>query len=284
MPEPLRILLTLLAGVVTGVLSGMFGIGGAVVSNPSIRALGASPLESVGSTLPSIIPSAISGSLRYRREGLLHARVVAWTGPVGALASIGGALLSAAVPGDGHALTMSVAVLMGYTAVRTARRAPAAVPAPESDVEMAAVAEPAAATGAVAPPDLPGAEPREDAWRLVVIGLAAGVFSGLLGIGGGLLMVPAFSGWLRIPLKETIATSLACVAVIAVPGMVTHALQGHIDWSFALPLAIGVVPGARIGAHLAIVMPERTLRFAVAAVLAVVGTIYATVELLALVG
>lgn len=284
MPEPLRILLTLLAGVVTGVLSGMFGIGGAVVSNPSIRALGASPLESVGSTLPSIIPSAISGSLRYRREGLLHARVVAWTGPVGALASIGGALLSAAVPGDGHALTMSVAVLMGYTAVRTARRAPAALPAPESDVEMAAVAEPAAAAGAVPPPGLAEAEQREDAWRLVVIGLAAGVFSGLLGIGGGLLMVPAFSGWLRIPLKETIATSLACVAVIAVPGMVTHALQGHIDWSFALPLAIGVIPGARVGAHLAIVMPERTLRLAVAAVLAVVGTIYATVELLALVG
>lgn len=284
MPEPLRILLTLLAGVVTGILSGMFGIGGAVVSNPSIRALGASPLVSVGSTLPSIIPSAISGSLRYRREGLLRWRVVAWTGPVGALASIGGALLSAVVPGDGHALTMSVAMLMGYTAVRTARRAPAAAPAPESDVEMAAVAEPAAAAGAAAPPAPADAEAGEDAWRLVVIGLAAGLFSGLLGIGGGLLMVPAFSGWLRIPLKETIATSLACVAVIAVPGMITHALQGHIDWSFALPLAIGVVPGARIGAHLAIAMPERTLRLAVAAVLAVVGTIYATVELLALVG
>lgn len=277
-------LLTLLAGVVTGMLSGMFGIGGAVVSNPSIRALGATPLESVASTLPSIIPSAVSGLLRYRREGLLHAHVVAWTAPVGAAASISGALLSDLVPGNGHALTMAVALLVGFTAVRTARHAPVAVPAPEAEIEMAPAGEAPAFTGRAGVPRSFERAPHEEPWRLVLIGAVAGLFSGLLGIGGGIVMVPAFSGWLRIPLKETIATSLACVAVIATPGMVTHAIQGHIDWSYALPLAIGVIPGARIGAHLTITMHERVLRLAVATVLGVVALVYATVELLALVG
>ena len=51
------------------------------------------------------------------------------------------------------------------------------------------------------------------------------MLSGLLGIGGGILMVPAFSAWVGLPLKETIATSLACVGVFAVPGTITHAIR-----------------------------------------------------------
>ncbi|MGQ0825302.1 MAG: sulfite exporter TauE/SafE family protein [Actinomycetota bacterium] len=268
MPDALRVALTLAAGVLTGVLSGMFGIGGAVISNPSLRALGASPIESVGSTLPSIIPSALSGALRYRKAGLLRAEVIRWVAPVGAIASIGGALCSDLIPGEGHVLTMSVAVLMGYTAMRTARRPPAVPIAPEADIEMAVPT-----AGA----------PHEEPWRLLSIGIAAGTLSGLLGIGGGLFMVPAFSGWLRIPIKETIATSLSCVAIIAVPGMVTHAVQGHIDWSFAIPLAIGVIPGARIGAGLTIGTDERTLRVLVSWALGVIGAIYAVEEFVALI-
>ena len=54
----LQVILTLLLGVVTGALSAMFGVGGAVISTPGIRALGATPLEGIGSTLPSIFPSS----------------------------------------------------------------------------------------------------------------------------------------------------------------------------------------------------------------------------------
>ena len=268
MSDAVQIALTVIAGVGTGVLSGMFGIGGAVISNPSVRALGASPIESVGSTLPSIIPSAITGSLRYRREGLLRTDMIAWVGASGACASIGGSQLSAVLPGDGHLLTMGVALLMAYTAVRTARSRPAAPPAPEAEIEM------------LQPEPGPA---RVEPWRLVVIGLAAGFLSGLLGIGGGLLMVPAFSGWLRLPLKQTIATSLACVAIIAVPGMANHARLGHIDWAFALPLAIGVVPGARIGAGITIGASDRNVRLIVAWGLGLLGAFYALVELIALV-
>jgi uncharacterized protein len=262
-PEPWRTLLTFLAGFVTGVLSAMFGIGGAVLSNPAIRALGASPIQSIGSTLPSILPSAVSGALRYRREGLLRIRIVLWTGMSGAAASVGGSLLSAVVP-DARLLTIAIAVLMVYTAVRTGR---AARPANE----------PSAATVA-------SERERDEWWLLVTIGLAAGTFSGLLGIGGGLLMVPAFTGLVGLPLKETLGTSLACVGIIAVPGTLTHAVLGHVDWGFAIPLCIAVVPGARLGAHLAIRTSDRTLRLVVAAGFSVIAAIYGTTELASLLG
>jgi hypothetical protein len=269
-PEPWRTLLTLVAGLVTGVLSGMFGIGGAVVSNPAIRSLGASPIQSVGSTLPSILPSAISGALRYHRDGLLRLRVVAWTSGAGAAAAVGGSVLTTVVP-DARTLTVSIAALMVYTAIRTGRAARTEAGAPADEHE--------AASELVEPP------PARDGWPLLVaIGLVAGLFSGLLGIGGGLLMVPAFSGIVRLPLKETLGTSLACVGIIAVPGMITHAFLGHIDWGFAIPLSIAVIPGARIGADLAIKASDRALRLAVAIGLSTIALIYATTELAALIG
>ena len=65
-------------------------------------------------------------------------------------------------------------------------------------------------------------------------------------------MVPAFSAWVGLPLKDTIATSLACVGIFAIPGTLTHWYLGHIDWTFAIALAVGAIPGARIGAHITI--------------------------------
>jgi len=269
------IVLTMLVGVGTGVLSGMFGVGGAVVSTPAIRALGATPIAAVASTLPSIIPGAISGALRYRREELVNVRVAVWTSGAGALAAVGGALLVDVVPGDGYPLMLLTAALVAFSALRLAR--PALVPERPVDLTL----EGATDAG-------PGAElhrvgaVRADWWRLAILGIGAGGLSGLLGIGGGLLMVPGFTGWIRLPIKEAIGTSLACVAVLAIPGTITHALLGNIDWLYALPLCVGIVPGARLGSHLAIRSSDRTLRRIVGFGLGTIALAYGVGELLAL--
>jgi len=270
-----RIVLSAVAGVGTGVLSGMFGIGGAVVSTPAIRVLGASPLAAVGSTLPSIIPSAVTGAFRYRREELIHWRVVIWTSSAGVAATVGGALLTTVVPGNGHPLMILTAAMVGFSAYRLSR--PVKVPEPESVVAMEGITD--AAPGLARPSSGPR---RDEPWRLVVIGLAAGGLSGLLGIGGGVLMVPLFTSWVRLSIKEALATSLACVGVLAVPGMITHAALGHIDWLFALPLCVGVIPGARLGAHLTIRSSDRTLRVMVGVILGLLALVYAGGEILAL--
>lgn len=258
---PLRDVLTLLAGVATGVLSAAFGVGGATISTPAIRLLGAPALVAVGTTLPSILPSAVSGSLRYAREGLIDRRVVLWTVPPGVVMSVVGSLVSHRVPGEGHWLMLLTAAMLAFTAWRMGRGAP-----PQGDVGPEAEFELQEASIAV----------------LVGTGAVAGVMSGLLGVGGGVVMVPAFTELGRMPIKIAIASSLACVGVFAIPGTITHAALGGIDWRFALLLAVAVIPGARLGAALVVRTGDRRLRLTVASFLGVIAVIYAAGEALAL--
>lgn len=261
MHDAATVVATLATGVVTGGLSGMFGVGGAVVSTPAVRALGATPLQAVGTTLPSIFPSAVTGTLRYHREGLVWWRAVAWASGVGTGVAVGAALLSGVIPGDGHWLMVMTAALIGYTATRLARHTPA-----EPLDPGAAVADPA------------GPE-RGEWWRLAVCGAGAGALSGLLGLGGGVVLVPAFLEWVRMPIKRAVGTSLACVGLLAVPSTIAHALLGNIDWGFAIPLSIAVVPGARLGAAVAIRSSDRGLRLSVASVLGAIAVVYAVREI-----
>jgi uncharacterized membrane protein YfcA len=255
-PGPVRDGLTLVAGLATGALSAAFGVGGAVISTPAIRALGASATVAVGTTLPSILPSAITGTARYAREHLVDWRVVSWAVPAGVVGSVGGSLGSHAVPGDGHILMLLTAGLLGFTAFRMTRT---------DD------------TGATAAEKRP-----HDGVLLASVGFAAGALSGLLGVGGGIVMVPGFAELAHVPLRKTIATSLVCVGCLAIPGTITHALLGDIDWRFAAFLALAVVPGARLGAAATLRASDRRLRVAVAGFLGAIAVVYAIGELLAL--
>jgi len=264
-PGPLRDVLTIVLGLFTGALSGAFGVGGAVLSTPGIRALGVAPLVAVGTTLPSIFPSAATGAWRYQREGLIDRTAALLTIPTGLVAAVVGALLAEHVPGGGHLLMLLTAGLLLFTAVRMARP-PAAPASPESDVEVA----PAHEAGHRSRP------------AFAAVGVLAGLLSGLLGIGGGVVMVPGFSQIGGLSVKSAVATSLVCVAAFAIPGTVTHAVLGNIDWGVALLLTAAVVPGARIGAALTLRASERGLRRAVAAFLGVVAIVYAVGELASL--
>jgi uncharacterized membrane protein YfcA len=266
-PGPLKDVLTVLVGVGTGVLSASFGVGGAVVSTPAIRALGVGALLAVGTTLPSIFPSAITGTSRYVRERLILWRVVAITAPAGILCAVLGAEVAPHVPGNGHLLMVLTALLLAYTAVRMARKPKQAGPA-----ETAA-------------PDGPPAKPEREGGSVIVlvgVGALAGFMSGLLGIGGGTVMVPGFTVLGKLPVKTAIATSLACVAIFAIPSTITHALNHNIDWRIALFLTIGVIPGARAGAAAAMRASDEGLRKAVAGFLGIIAAVYLVGELLAL--
>jgi uncharacterized membrane protein YfcA len=114
------------------------------------------------------------------------------------------------------------------------------------------------------------------------IGAAAGLISGLLGVGGGIVMVPLMAGWLGVPLKRALGTSLAAIVLLVIPGTVVHAINGNIDWGIFVVLTIGAVPGARIGASLALGTRERTLRLLVGGFLLLIAAAYGVSEGLAL--
>ena len=115
--------------------------------------------------------------------------------------------------------------------------------------------------------------------RLVLVGALTGLYAGFLGLGGGFILVPMLTRWMGFGIKRAIGTSLIAIGILAVPGTITHALLGHIDWRIALILTLGVVPGAWIGARMSLGAADRTIRVAFAAMLVVVGGWLALSEL-----
>ena len=95
---------------------------------------------------------------------------------------------------------------------------------------------------------------------LIGVGALTGVYSGFFGLGGGFVLVPMLTRWLHTPLKRATGTSLATVAVLAIPGSIAHSLLGNVDWAIAAGLTLGVIPGAAIGARLNALTPDRRLR------------------------
>jgi uncharacterized membrane protein YfcA len=107
--------------------------------------------------------------------------------------------------------------------------------------------------------------------RLLLIGLAAGLFSALFGVGGGIVVVPLLILLVRYSERPAMATSLAAVGLIALVGTATYAFHGELKPGAAavvgLPAAVGAVFGASLQQRLA----NRTLSLAFAALLAAIG-------------
>lgn len=248
--------LGVLIGIVAGILSGLFGVGGGVVTTPAVNVvLGGSAIQAVATPLPVIFPTSIVGAYTYARAGEVSVRGARWAAGPGGVGAAVGAYLTDLV--NAHILLIVTAVLLAWTAVQVVRGRQPAKPWRLGET--------------------PG-------WKYAVIGLVAGFVSGLLGIGGGIVMVPAFTVLLGMPLRRALGTSLVVIAAVVVPATLVHWWQGHIDWAIALALAIGVMPGARIGARLALVARERSLRIMVGAFLLAIAVLYAVRESVALAG
>jgi uncharacterized membrane protein YfcA len=246
-----RAALGILSGLAAGVIAGAFGVGGAILTTPAVQVLlGAPPIVAVGTPLPVIFPTTLSGFRAYRRAGEIDGRAVRWAAPAGAAASALGALATAVV--NAHALLLVTAMLIAWQAIRVGLGRGGSVRAPGA--------------------------PEPSARALAVTGAVAGFASGLLGIGGGVVLVPVMNGILHMPLKRTIGTSLVVIAFMVVPGTVVHAMLGHIDWAIFLWLTIGVIPGAAIGSRWTIRARERTLRRVVGLFLIAVALSYGTLE------
>jgi uncharacterized membrane protein YfcA len=237
MPAELAVLA---AGVGVGTLFGLFGVGGSSFATPVLALLGVPPLFAVASALPATLPSAISGALAYVRRGDLNWRV-AWLSIAGGVpATVAGALLSRVV--SGHWLLIASGAALGVVGLRVLRP----------------IAAKAAAQGA-----------RRQARIGVIVAGAAGVglFTGLLANGGGFLLVPLYLLVLGMPMRLSSGTSLAVIAALSVPTLVTHWALGNIDWSVAAAFAVGSIPAAYVGGRLAMHFDGERLRVAFGALL-----------------
>lgn len=98
------------------------------------------------------------------------------------------------------------------------------------------------------------------AW-LVGIGLIAGFLSGLFGVGGGILIVPAVVFLLGFGQRIAAGTSLAAIVPTSLVGVISYAVNGSVDWVSAILLAIGAIAGAQLGSYLLAKLPKRALQW-----------------------
>ena len=107
--------------------------------------------------------------------------------------------------------------------------------------------------------------------RLALIGLVAGVFSALFGVGGGIIVVPLLVVLAAFPAHAAAATSLGAILVTAAAGVLLYAVRGEVRPWYALLVGVPAVFGAVVGAHLQQRISGRELTLAFAALLAVIG-------------
>jgi hypothetical protein len=228
-----------LVGLFCGFLGGLFGKGGSAIATPLLSLLGFPGFVSVASPLPATVPGTFMASAEYWRSHLLDWEVFWWSISVGVPATIAGSYLTA-YTGSRPLLIVTALVVLGFglSFLLMPR---------ERNTVNESVAETAAH------------RPAHWHLRLVSVAIGAGLFAGLLANAGGLVLAPGFARFLKQPLKQAFACSLAISCVLALPGTAIHAYLGHISWSVALLVALGMVPASRLGARMAIRSGSRQL-------------------------
>jgi uncharacterized protein len=107
--------------------------------------------------------------------------------------------------------------------------------------------------------------------RLVLIGLAAGFFSALFGVGGGTVIVPLLVLVCSWELRSATATSLAAIGITATAGVITYVAHGEVRPVYAVLLGLPAAVGAAFGAELQQRVPVRTLSLLFAALLVAIA-------------
>lgn len=102
-------------------------------------------------------------------------------------------------------------------------------------------------------------------------GILGGVLSGLLGIGGGIVMVPIFYYGLKMNLHTAIGSSLAIIVPTALIGSITHYLNGHVDMKLAGIVAVFAIIGGFFGARLSGCTDVNILRKVFAVIMLIVA-------------
>lgn len=272
-------LVSLVVGLAVGVLAGLLGIGGGMLLVPAFKlGYAMDSLMCTATSLFTIIPTSVSGAISHIRNKTCLPKL-------GVAAGLGGACLSPlgvwlATLSPDWAVMGAAALIIAYSSVTMFRKALKApkVPRGATGAEAAdAAAKEAAAEDRAAAIERAHAEAPAIGWREAAIGAAIGLFAGLasgyVGVGGGFIMVPLMMSILHVPMKLTSGTSLIAVMILAVPGTVTQALLGNINWIAGIAVACGSIPGATLGAKLIPKVPERQLRFLFAGFLVVAAVL-----------
>jgi uncharacterized protein len=273
--QSVNALLIILLGTVVGVLSGMFGVGGGFLTTPLLIFYGIPPSVAVASAATQITGASVAGVSVHLRRGGADLRMAGVMTVGGFIGSGFGALLFRMLQDSGQidlVIGLLYVILLGWIGglmLWDALRTLGYVGAQEQGepirhtrwLSTLPMRWRFAASGLYISPIAP-----------LVLGLAAGILTVLLGVGGGFILVPAMIYLLGMPARVVIGTSLAMVLSVSAATTFIHSVTTHsVDIVLAGLLLVGGVFGAQYGAILATRIKPDLLRLALSVIILLVA-------------
>jgi uncharacterized membrane protein YfcA len=260
-------LIALGLGLAVGVLLALTGAGGGILAVPLLvfgLQMGVAQAGPIG--LLAVGMAATLGAILGLRDGIVRYRAAFLIAVAGMLVAPIGLWLAHRI--ENRWLSMLFALILLLVAARTLHQARQRTPAPRRPRDAA-------------PPCMRDAYSGRLVWTssctraLAVSGTVAGLLSGLLGVGGGFVMVPALQRYTNLDMRSVVATSLAVIALVSVSGVLASAASGTIAWPVALPFSAGALAGM-LGGRLVsarLAGPHLQIGFAVLAAAVAIGMI-----------
>lgn len=227
--------LDLALGFAIGLSLGLLGGGGSILTVPALVYLvGQSPQAAVTTSLAIVGGNSLIGAAFHGGQGTLNWKVAALFGSAGMITAYAAAGLSKRF--SPAALLVAFAVLMLVVAALMLlwrnRRSEAAAPRPW--------------------------------WVTLLAGAGVGLLTGILGVGGGFLIVPALVMLVGLPMYQAVGTSLIIIAANSIAGLLGHLNQGFFDPGLTLVFVAAGLGGTFVGARLAHRLPAARLKQAFA--------------------
>jgi len=231
-------LLTMLTlGAALGFFGGLFGIGGGIIAIPFLAlAFGMEQALAQGTSLAMMVPILLVGWWRYSRRHPVPWRTAS---QIGLLASLTTWLVAYVATGlNPNVLRTVFSIFLIVLALRMLARRKKSVPEEAGS--------------------------RFSLRLMPLVGILGGACMGLLGVGGGLVATPFFTGFFGQRQSVAQSLSLALVTPCSMVALITYGSAQRVDWSVGLPLAIGGLFTVSAGVALAHRLPERTMKTAFA--------------------
>ncbi len=264
-------------GALTGVLSGMFGVGGGFLTTPLLIFYGVPPTVAAASSASQVTGASVSGALAHRRGGGIDHQMGAVMVAGGVLGTGIGAVLFRMFEELGQIDTVinilyvlllgSIGAIMARESIQTLRaaRSGVAIPARKRRHHPMVAALPGRwrfyRSGLYISPLAP-----------LLLGVGTGILTMLMGIGGGFVLVPAMLYILGMSANVVVGTSLFQILFVTMATTMMHALTTKaIDIVLAVLLLFGSVSGAQIGAKLALTTNPVRLRLVLAVIVLLVA-------------
>ncbi|NEQ53936.1 MAG: sulfite exporter TauE/SafE family protein [Leptolyngbya sp. SIO3F4] len=222
-------------GVVTGMLAGLLGIGGGVILVPLMITLGYAPIKVVATSSLAIAITAIAGSIQNWRMGCLDLTKVVYLGVPALITAQLGVRIATRIPPHVILILFGAFLLANIYLIDCRQRL-------------------------AVDPKNSGSASFNSLNSELFVGAVAGLLTGVLGVGGGIVMITLQMLLLGRHIKAAIQTSLGVLAGVALSACVVHATKGNLLLAPGLMLGLGSLFGVRMSARFLPKLPDTTVK------------------------